>query len=240
MLQKVLLIDDEEDALENLRELITHFCPQITIVATASTTTEAYRLIQLHKPDFLFLDIHLNGESGFDLLEKFPERTFGVIFTTAHMDYALKAIKHSAVDYLLKPIDVKELQTAISLAIEKSRTHSPKKILSNDAHERIVLTHRGQQVVKKLTEILYCEADSNYTIFHFTEGEKIVTSKTLKEYQQLFQTGFLRVHAKYLVNSAEISSICTAKDLIALKNGKYIPVSRRKKTEVINLLRKHV
>lgn len=232
---KTLIIDDEEDARENLRSLIDHFCPTLTVSGMASSLDNALHLLKQDGADVIFLDIHFPGQTGFELLDKIPEPRPALIFTTAHSEYALKAIKAAAVDYLLKPVDIEELKAATLKATEYIAMRSAalgKERLS----EKIMFNHRGQQVVKKLKDILYCEADSNYTIFHFEEGEKIVTSKTLKEYEFQLKGNFLRVHSKFLVNLNEIQQFYPSRDIIELKNGANLPVSRRRKAEISNAL----
>jgi len=238
-----IIVDDDESNLENLRILLTTYCPGIEIVAEASTVVQAVSEIITKKPDLLFLDVEIKSSTGFDLLEQVENRNFHVIFVTAFDQYAIKALRFSAVDYLLKPISIEDLQTAINRAQQRMMQPHPFKELENlmnnmrkETHTpRIALPLSGSIEFVPVSNILRCVGESSYTTFHLKGGSKMIISKTLKEYEELLEEhNFLRVHKSHLVNLNHVKSfVKTADAHIVMDDGSTVTVSDMKKQEVL-------
>jgi two-component system LytT family response regulator len=244
---KVLIVDDEASNLENLQQLLQSYAPDVEVCALAETVDEGLKAITLHRPELVFLDIQLHNQSGFDLLKQLGEINFELIFVTAYDQYGIQAVKFAALDYLLKPIDIDELTTAISKA-RKAISQKQKnerlgyllKYLKDDnkAKPRIALPLFGETRYVNINEIIRCEADNTYTRFILKDGEQILVSKTLKEYAgMLLNYGFLRSHQSHLVNAAFIKSwLKEDGGSLLLTNGTKIPVSKLKREKVKEIL----
>jgi len=240
---KTLIIDDEQSNIENLSILIQKYCPRLTLAGSANNIELALQQIALHQPDLLLLDIHMGAQTGFDLLRLLPTKDFEVIFITAYNEHGIEAIKFAAVDYLLKPIDISELVLAINKAEERiatKQTTQQLNFLMN--HLKSVGTGPTKIALPLLHEIRYvsvgdiirCEADNSYTRFYLSDREKILVSRSLKEYSEiLMPTGFLRTHQSHLVNKIFIKSwIKEDGGMLLLNNGDKIPVSKPNKAVV--------
>jgi two-component system LytT family response regulator len=235
-MMKAIIIDDEIANIENLQGLLQRHCPQIGITGSATNNKDAARLISLHQPDLLFLDIQLKDDSGFNLLKLLPDKSFEVIFVTAFDNYGIQAIKFAALDYLLKPIDIDELVAAVQKAEDKSRDKQHNRQLDillshvkNDKkHLKIALPQQKEIRYVAVNDIIRCEADNTYTFFYLSNGDKILVSRSLKEYTDLLEpNGFLRTHQSHLVNMAFVKSwLKEDGGLLLLNNGDKIPVSR--------------
>jgi len=243
---KALIIDDEEKAISILDALIQRNIPEITTIERVNNAMDAYYKIKEYKPDLVFLDIQMPFLNGFDLLNKLDEINFEVIFTTAFNQYAIKAIRFSALDYLLKPVDVNELRTAIDRFLERRQTSSPINLqyqnlfknLSAKSDEQLSLAIGGSQGMQFLTisQIIRLEGDRNYTNFILTNNRKLLSSKTMKEYEDILtDKGFLRVHKSHLVNRIFISSLSQNGNL-SLKDYSEVEVSRRRLPEIRRIL----
>jgi two-component system LytT family response regulator len=238
-----IIVDDEPKSVKNLKILAERFVKNISVVATCKNVTEGLAAIEDHKPDIVFLDIQMQNETGFDLLSKIEHVTFEVIFVTAYSDYAIKAIKFSAIDYLLKPIDVEELRTAVK-KVEEKRTgnvSSRLRVLHDNLRgqkngHKIALPATDGLVFIAVNQILYCEASSNYTVFHTMDSKQYVVCKTLKEYEDLLSThDFFRIHHSYLVNLNEIKKYVRGEGgYVILNNNASLDVSKRKKANFLN------
>lgn len=239
---KALIIDDEEKAVGILQTLILKNIPEITSIETVYNVMDAFYKIKEFQPDLVFLDIQMPFMNGFDLLNKLEEINFDVIFTTAFNQYAIKAIRFSALDYLLKPIDVTELRNAVDRHLERKKSTSQtnlqyKNLVKNLAAKndgQFSLAVHGSQGMQFLTidEIIRLEGDRNYTNFILTNNRKLLSSKTLKEYEEiLVEKGFLRVHKSHLVNRMFISTL-TADGYLLLNDQSQVEVSRRRMIEV--------
>lgn len=242
----VLIIDDERRARTTLSKMIALYCSNATVVGEADSVESAITMIKKTKPDVVLLDVNLSkGKTGFDLLKELGNIDFKIIFVTAHHEYAVKAIKFSALDYLLKPVDPVELTEALNkaeqvLAVKDSGTSLDAFMTNFQASgiKKIVLKTHDNIYVQNINDIVYCEAEKNYTTFYFIGGTKIVVSKTLKEYEEILsEYGFYRTHHSYLINIAHFERF-EKKDggLIVMKSGQQIPVSSRKKDEFLQLL----
>lgn len=238
---KALVVDDEKKSRESLRMLITEFCDDVEVVGTAGSIAETIEGINKFNPDVVFLDIRLRQETGFDLFKNLDEINFEVVFTTAYSEYAIKAIKFSAVDYLLKPIDIDELQYAVKKVRERIKAQEvPREkidaLLQNlkpteSSNFKIALpTTKGLMFVK-LDEILYCTGHSNYTEFYIKNRAKVVVSKTLKEYEaMLSEYNFFRIHKSYLINLNEINEYIRGEGgYVIMNDNASLDVSKRRK-----------
>jgi len=241
---KALLVDDEEAARNELSDLITANCPQLEIVATASSVPEAIACIAEHQPDVLFLDIEMPEQNGFNLLEAYDEYPFAVIFTTAYHDYAIKAIRFSALDYLLKPIQKKELLDAIERMIKTNNSNERLQNLKDQNNSplssTIMLNNQDRFEKVQLDTIVRLEAHRNYTFIFFVEGRKLLMSNSLRHFEDLLEgQHFIRCHRSHLVNKAFIVKINKRKQWsILLSNNESIPIAHRKKSSIIALLKK--
>lgn len=240
---RALIVDDESNGRKIMHILLSKHCPDIKILGSCDSVASAKKMIQEQRPNLLFLDIKLGHESSFEILEEYPCPTDNVhiIFTTAYSEFALKAIKNDAIDYLLKPIDYKELKVAVNKVRQKltqnynvNNTETKKPLNS----PKIKLVNRQGFQLVDLNEILYCKGEINYTHFYFKSKKSILTSKTLKSYQEYIeQWGFLRVHKSYIVNLNEIVQFSNGKMAsITLTNKESIPVGKEYKANLLKRL----
>lgn len=235
---RALIIDDEESAVNVVKLLLQRNVPEVNEIYTAAGSSQGINAIREFKPQLLFLDIEMPLMNGFELLEQFPEHPFEVIFITAYDHYAIKAIKYSALDYLLKPVDVDELKNSVQRFITKQQTGQSQKplyenLLHNLKSERVsdyrlaVATTEGTFFYNP-DDIIRCEADGNYTKFFLKNQKPIITSKTLKEYDEMLaEQNFIRVHRAHLVNKKYVTSFSGDHELKMLDNST-VEVSRRR------------
>lgn len=236
---KSIIVDDELKSRENLEILLTDFSNGIEVLALCKTVDEAYDAIQKLKPDVVFLDIQMRRETGFDLLSKLPKITFEVIFTTAHSEYAIKAFEFSAIDYLLKPIDIGDLHRAISKVKNKNKNDFSNQLthLLNNLNptenkiNKIALPSHDGIIFAKITDILYLQASSNYTEFYLKSGLKYLVSKSLKEYEAMLEDhNFYRIHHSHLINMNAVKKYVRGDGgYVILENDTALNVSKRKK-----------
>lgn len=228
-----IIVEDELDSQLSLKNMLNKFCEGIQVVATVNRVHRAVQVIKELQPDIVFLDIELPNEKGFALFDYFPAPSFEVIFTTAYNQYALKAFKLSAIDYLLKPIDIDELRNAIRLVQEKKSFEVNQQRLEilkenlNSLNQRLALpTMEGYSFVE-LKNILYCEAQGNYTTFYLLNQEKIMVSKILKIYANLLQEfNFFRVSRSHLVNINHVKKYGRSKSpTVTMNDGTTVNVS---------------
>lgn len=243
MVIKSIIVDDELNNVEYLQRLLQQYFPQVQVVATASNTADAYTSIVQHRPDLVFLDIQMPGESGFDLLTKFSRIDFEVIFITAHDQYGIRAIKFSALDYLLKPVTLPDLQTAIEKAATriagKHKDHNIENLLAfiatgNKDQQKIALPLQSEIRYATVISIIRCEASSNYCHVFLDTGENLLVCKTLKDFAGLLQPyGFVRTHQSHLVNTRFVKSYLKEDGGTLLLNDKSrIPVSKAHRIDV--------
>jgi two-component system LytT family response regulator len=240
---KSVIVDDEPKSRENLQIVLQDFVSNVTVDALCGTIDEAIAAIHKIKPDIVFLDIEMQQETGFDLLNRLPEIDFEVIFITAYSEYAIKAIKFSAIDYLLKPIDIEELKDAVQRVMQKREGRTSRRLqilrdnLSTPAREKlkIALPTPHGIIFTGIENILYCEASSNYTVLYTSDGREYVASKTLKEYEDLLTDyNFFRIHHSYLVNICAIKKYVKGDGgHVVLKNDVSLDVSKRKKVDFL-------
>lgn len=245
---RAIIIDDEKNALEMLEWMLQKYCPQLEIVATCDSPLEGLEKLKLLKPDLLFLDIEMPQLNGFDLLERLGPHNADVIFTTAYNQFAIRAFKICALDYLLKPIDPDDLKAAVQKAEKKNSKVSidqlemllsymkPEKPKS----KRIALTASDHLIFVETEKIVYCESDSNYTIFFLVNGEKVMVSKTLKDVEEILEgMDFYRIHASYLINMKHVTKFTRGDGgYVVMSNNQHITVSRKKKDEFFDMFSK--
>nr|WP_321450753.1 LytTR family DNA-binding domain-containing protein [uncultured Carboxylicivirga sp.] len=243
---KAIVVDDEPNNCLYLSKQLKKYCTQVEVCAMANNAAEGVQLIHQYQPDMVFLDIQMPGGNGFDLLESISERDFKVIFVTAYDQYAIKAIRYCAFDYLLKPINTIELQKAVDRVVAELKGHKKESILQyetlkhNGAHsaKRIALPSAQRLLFVEVSDIIRCEAESNYTSIYLQSGAKEVVSKTLKEYEELLaEEGFIRVHQSHLVNVQMIQSYEKADGgYLLMKDASQVPISRLRKEKVMEVL----
>ncbi|MDX1447254.1 LytTR family DNA-binding domain-containing protein [Lishizhenia sp.] len=236
---KTVIIDDEKQIREGLKILVNNI-PDLEVVGEAENIEEGEQLINSLSPDLVLLDIQLKQNTGFHLLDKIPNKNFHLIFITAYNEYAIKAFKYNAFDYLLKPIDPEELEGTINRLREQKNIQAEQLIQAskkNNDLKRLVVKTTEQIYILPLDEIVRCEADLGYTHFHMSSGKRILSSKTLKEYNSLLpDETFIRIHQSHLVNLKYITSY-NKKGHVQLQNNMEIPVSVRKRSMVADLLK---
>lgn len=241
---RALIIDDEKKGITILKQLLQRHCPQAEVVATSSNPKEAIALIAEHKPNLVFMDIEMPGMNGFELLKSLDEINFEVIFTTAFNEYAVKAIRFSALDYLLKPIDAEELKTAVRRMETKMKSSAQKENLEQffqniknlqSPFARITLSTSEGLIVQEVKDIIYCEATGSYTTFFLKNNEKIMVSKGIGEFEELLKDHhFFRVHHSFLINMNEIKKYIRGDGgTVILSNGKEIDVAKRRKDQFL-------
>ena len=244
---KAMIIDDEAHCIQTLAMLLKEYCSEVKVIKQCAGSEEGLATIEELKPDLVFLDIEMPGMNGFELLEKVTDIDFEIIFTTSYDQYAIKAIRFSALDYLLKPVDPEELQRAVNRAGQRKQNQFPQQfeILLQKLHQpvspvqKIALpTMEGLQMIP-VSSIISCASDSNYTLFFLKNTQKLVVSRPLKEMEELLEEyHFLRVHNSYLVNLNEIDKYVKGEGgYLVMTDGTYIDVSRSKKEVLLLKLR---
>lgn len=239
---RALIVDDIPQARNTLKKDLEIYCPQIEVIAEANGVVEAVKYLNKNKIDLVFLDIQMEDGSGFDVLDMLPEINFHIIFITANDGHALRAFKYSAIDYLLKPVDPDDLVKAVSklkrlLPEQHLRYELLKENKKKERNEILALNSQDKIQLVRIEDIIRCQSEDNYTFFFMEGGKKIVVSKTLKEYDELLQEHkFIRVHHSHLVNARKIVELLKNDDLLILSDHSQVPVSSRKKQDVIKAL----
>lgn len=242
---KTIIIDDEQPARDYLEKLISRYFPnKFAIVQKCANIDHGLEAIKEHRPDLVFLDIRMQDGSGFDLLKRIDMVEFEVIFTTAHSEYALEAIKQSALDYLLKPIDQMDLRSAIKKYEKKTQYRNDLDRIrlllenldnGNGLQPKIAFPSGDGYKLVRANTIQYCTAEGNYTRFYLVDGSSFVLARTLKKVEeQLPSNLFLRIHKSYLVNLNCIKEYGNSDgNYVTIANNERLPIASRKKTEVI-------
>lgn len=246
---KALIVEDETLSRDFLSNMVREYCPQLELVAVASNVEEALQRINAHSPQLIFLDIEMQTGTGFDVLQRAGHHNFHVIFTTAFDHYAIQAIKFSAVDYLLKPINVDELEGAVNKAVkqmegpkEDNRLELLLKNLNRPAGEDFCIslsTSEGVDFIP-LSGIIRLEAKGPYTIFYLKDGRQIMVSKNLKEYEiSLQEHGFFRIHNSNMINLKDVKRwVRTDGGYAVMSDGAMVAISPKKKDEFMALMTK--
>lgn len=242
---KAIIIDDIEQARLTLRKDLETYTPELEIIGEATGVVDGARLLRQVKPDLVFLDIQMQDGSGFDLLDIVPDISFKIIFITASDAHAIKAFRYAAIDYLMKPVDPDELVQAVKRAGDSGSGQNDQYQLLNDAlktpnkqQKRLALHSQDKIHVIEIQDIIRCESQINYTEFYLQGDKKLLVTRTLKEFEDLLTDhGFFRVHQSHLVNTACIREfIKTDGGSLILKNGDYVPVSVRKRPQVLDMI----
>lgn len=244
---KAIIVDDELGARESLSKMLEKNCKQIEVVAKVDSMLSAFEAITNKEPDLVFLDIEMPNGNAFDLLEKFKTINFNIIFTTAYDHYAIKAIKFSAIDYILKPIDPEELITAVKRFEDRAGQKATldkqfKTLLSNVRPEnklkKVGIPDGDGLIFINLSDIIRCDSDGNYTFFILTNGKKIIASRTLGEYEQMFaDDNFFRIHRSHLINLEHVKKYIKGEGgYVVMSDNSQVEVSRRNKTDFLEKL----
>ncbi|MEZ4778190.1 MAG: LytTR family DNA-binding domain-containing protein [Flavobacteriaceae bacterium] len=242
---KAVIIEDELQAIMALKQEVETNCPELLLCGTASNVEDAYALIMKERPELIFLDIQLKKGNGFDLLSKLDNYGFKVIFTTAYSQYALQAIKISALDYLLKPVDSEELIKAVAKAMNSSQDHMQLQLKSfiqnqnlNPLLKKIALQTSKGIYLYELESLVRLEANGNYTSIYLKDEKKLTVAKTMRDFEEMLHSlGFVRIHHSHIINLRYLQSYIN-KDggYVIMDNRTTLPVSKRKRTELLSLL----
>lgn len=243
-----VIIDDEQNNIDNLSILLQKHCPGIVICATALNAIEGEKIMALHQPEIVFLDIQMPGKNGFDLLKNLPKHNFEVIFVTAYDQYGIQAVKFSAVDYLLKPVAIDELKLAAKKATDRilNKKQNLKlenliSVLQKEHHKedhRIAISTQKETRFVNTQSIIRCESNNNYTTFFLENREKLLVSKPIYEYEEILSDyGFIRCHQSHLINKKFIRSLVKEDGGYLLLNDQtQVPISKNRKEFVKEVL----
>ncbi len=237
---KAIIVDDELDGIRALQKMLEKHCPQVEVIATSSNAIQAKQQILQSEPDVLFLDIQMPGRNGFDLLGDLSSKNPEVIFVTAHNEYMLQALQYSAADYLLKPVDEDRLIQAVGRVEKRLQDDKHDRntallhnlnMAGNPAEMRLCLPTIKGFIIVKLEEIIYCEAERSYSVFHLVGNKTVTVSKPLLEYDELLKdTSFLRIHKSFLINLQHVKEYHRGEGgIVIMSNNHEIEVSRRRK-----------
>ena len=245
-----IIIDDEKNIREALTTLLEQYCPEIRVCGTADSASEGRKLLEANEVDFIFLDISMPREDGFTFLRSISNKDYGIIFATAHQEHALRALKANAIDYLLKPIHPVELKEAVAKAIrnqELRRNHSEIQTVFNQSLDnlqeniqsknnhvtRITVAEQFGFRIVNTDEIIYLEADSNYTTLYLADGKRIIATRTLGEFEKILDDRFFRTHKSVIININFLLGYSSFQgSTVEMKNGANLIISRRKVLEL--------
>lgn len=247
-----IVIDDERNLREALGRMLDRYCPEIMLVGSAASADEGRELLKAHHVDIIFLDISMPKEDGFAFLGTIPKENYGIIFVTAYEEFALHALKASAIDYLLKPVNHKELQEAVSKAIQYHEFRQNREEVKRIYRESLDILqeniHLGKRPISKITvagqfgfrlvdvaDIMYLEADSNYTILHLSGLNKIVATRTMGDFEKMIDSPeFFRIHKSTIINMKFLKAYSSYQgDFAELTDGTRLSISRRKVTDFL-------
>ncbi|AEV97241.1 DNA-binding response regulator [Niastella koreensis] len=246
MIINAVIIDDEVNNVDNLSILLQQYCKQVHVVAKGFNAQQGKDIILQYKPDLVFLDVQMPGEDGFELLKSLPDLYFEIIFVTAYDQYGIQAIKFSAIDYLLKPIKIHDLQDAVNKVVIKNSQKKQNlqlenlvKLLQQNEPPRIAISTTKETRFIKPDNIIFCESSNNYTTFHLNNSETIISSRPIYEYESLLGPyGFIRCHQSYIINKNHVKSwVKEDGGYLLMEDNSQIPVSRNKKENLRDLLR---
>ncbi len=242
-----IIIDDESSSRNALRQKLNNHCTDIKIIAECENGEEGIKNIEAKKPDIVFLDVEMPRMNGFTMLQQLKDKNFEIIFITAYDQYAIKAIRYSALDYLVKPVEIDELKNAVNRAVEKINTAKPNDrlglLLENIVNEKTkfkriaIPTAQGLQFIK-IEDIIYLEASGNYTKFHLCNNIKYTVSKTLKEFEDILPADiFIRIHNSYVLNKNYVEKYIRGDGgQVVLSDGAVLDISKRKKSEFLKAI----
>lgn len=245
---RCVIVDDESKAREILVEMLKLYCSNVEVVGQAQNVSKAYEVIKMLKPDLVLLDIKMPDGSGFDLLNKFSKIDFKVVFITAHEEYAIKAFRFSALDYILKPIDPTDLISAVEKASGANNVNDINeqfKTLKDNFYngtisqeKKIVLKTTENIYIISIKDVIRCQSEKNYTYFYFKNRERIIVSKTLKDFDEILTDyGFMRIHRSNLINLSYIDRFEKSEGgFLVMKDGSRVDVSHRKKEALLSYI----
>ena len=244
-MKRIIIVDDEADARQLLHSMITTLCPDVEICGEADSVESAYVLIRQTHPHAVLLDISLEEENSFDLLDKFKQPTFQVIFTTAHDEFALKAFRYHALDYLLKPINPVELAQTIDRIEVGANNNYPNRVKNllestrSGQLNKIALSSQEGMVFLRLNQIIRIESEGSYSTFHLLNQERHVVSRPMREFEELLPKDlFFKLHQSHLINLTFVKKILREEGGYALmEEGCKIPIARRRKDEFLEAMR---
>ena len=242
-----IIIDDESSSRNALRQKLLNHCMNVTIIAECENGEEGIEDIEKKKPDIVFLDVEMPRMNGFTMLQQLKNKNFEVIFVTAYDHYAIKAIRYSALDYLIKPVEIDDLKNAVNRALEKMNATNPNArlelLLENIVSEKAKFTRiaiptvQGLQFIK-VDDIVYLEASTNYTKFHLCNNIQYTVSKTLKEFEDILSADvFIRIHNSYVINKNYVEKYLRGDGgQVVLTNGSVLDISKRKRAEFLKAI----
>ena len=242
---EAVIVDDEEKALQSLAWELTNFSEEIDVIASFTDPYEALAYLELNVPDCLFLDIEMPTMDGFQFIQKLKNKSFPVVITTAYNQYALKALKNEAIDYLLKPIDSDDLKDTITKIKKFNAKNYNAERLENvilkfndrSANKKITFNTDGKLIFLEHDEILYAESDGNYSTIFLNDGQKLVLTKKLKEVNEILpKDTFFRIHNSYIINLNKIKEFIRTDGYVVLQSNHKIPVSRQKKSDFLDMI----
>jgi two-component system LytT family response regulator len=245
MAYSVVIIDDEARTRSLLKKMVNNADFPLDVVGEADGVESGLKIIQKYEPDIVLLDIQMSDGSGFDVLDRVKKRNFEVVFVTAHQEFAIRAIKFSALDYILKPVEMEEMESALGNAIDAIQTKSDlsvryEALFNNLKHnnKRIVIRTKGSMFVFDVKDIVHCQSDRNYTYFYLNDGRKVFTSRTLKDYEEtLCLPDFIRCHRSYIINLNYLERYDRGDGgTIIMKDGTEIPLSRLSRERFLEVL----
>lgn len=243
MVLRAIIVDDEQKGIDTLKILIELFIQDVKVVAESTAAGASIELIENYKPEIVFLDINMPEMSGFDLLEKLQWRDFNLVFTTAHQEYALRALKNNAIDYLLKPIDhedlkltVERIQTKLTQDLTETARFNYYELLENrhqKQKQRILINSRTGVEYIDINDIVFLESQSNYTKIALKNNREILSSKTLKEFETQLCTehSFMRIHHSFIINLKRVSRYLKTEELVVMDDEQKIPLAKSRKDD---------
>lgn len=241
---EAVIVDDEIKALQSLSWELTNFSDEISVMASFTNPFEALEYLEHNTPDCLFLDIEMPTMDGFQFIQKIKNKDFPVVITTAYNQYAIKALKNEAIDYLLKPIDTDDLKdTIIKIKKFNNKNYTAERLEklllnfnTNSVHRKITFNTDGKLIFLEAADILYAESDGNYSTVYLTDGQKIVLTRKLKEVTELLPADtFFRIHNSYVINLTKIKEFIKTDGYVVLNSNHKIPVSRQKKSGFLDM-----
>nr|WP_321414833.1 LytTR family DNA-binding domain-containing protein [uncultured Allomuricauda sp.] len=249
MILKAVIIEDEKHSRETLKSMLEEFCKEVQVIAMAGSVEEAVKVLSIYSPDIVFLDIELQSGVGFDVLNQIKDPNFEVVFTTAFEKYAIKAIKFSSLDYLLKPIDLDELQQAVEKARNRMDTNVYREQLDTLMQsisrgkvrpEKICLATTAGMEFIAIDDIVACKADGSYTCFTLEDETMFLVSKHLKEYEMLLsEHNFMRVHNSFLINLKKVKKYVKSDGgHLIMSNDMQVNISPRKRDDLIEAMKR--
>ncbi len=244
---KAIIIDDEVRSRESLKQKIIWNCADVQIIAECENGEQGIKAIEEQKPDIVFLDVEMPRMNGFTMLQQLNNRNFELIFTTAYDHYAIRAIKFSALDYLVKPVEVEELKQAINIVKEKRKHNTSNERLETLLHNLMIEKNQSNRIAipsleglqfVEMNDIIYLEAESNYTFIYIKPSQKITVSKTLKDFEELLPHSiFIRIHHSFIINKNHVQKYLKGEGgQVIMSNSKTLDVARRKKEEFMKAI----